>query len=115
MEFSTATNTTISQVQLQLTSNNSGDGGSVMVYIVPNAVGGPLLGNHPAFTGTGSTLSLTDATAGNLIGTIADSSSHDGRWLAVQPADLVCGDGGRLLACPGQHGWRDREVGVRYS
>lgn len=73
MEFSTATNTTISQVQLQLTSNNSGDGGSVMVYIVPNAVGGPLLGNHPAFTGTGSTLSLTDATAGNLIGTIADS------------------------------------------
>ena len=74
MEFNAPTNTTISQVQLQLTDNTPTDGGSVLVYIVPNVVGGPIAGSHPAFTGTGSTLALTGAVAGNLIGTIADSA-----------------------------------------
>lgn len=73
MEFSVPTNTTIGQVQLQLTANTPGDGGSVAVYIVPNVVGGALAGDHPAFTGTGSTLALTNADVGHLIGTIADS------------------------------------------
>jgi hypothetical protein len=73
MEFD-ATGGTINQIQLQLNANAPSDGGAVSVYIVPNAPGGNLAGDHPALSGSGSTLTLTNADAGHLIGTIADAS-----------------------------------------
>src|SRR5579864_592000 len=77
MEFDVTTTTSIDKVMLQLNANSPGDGGSVLVYIVPNnptPIPTNIAGDHPNFTGNGSTLALTDATVGHLIGTILDSS-----------------------------------------
>jgi hypothetical protein len=63
--------TTITDVKLQLTANTPTDGGSVLVYLVPDtATGGTGVAALPTFTGSGATLALTGAIQ---IGSIADS------------------------------------------
>lgn len=68
MSFSTPGNAVIDEIDLRLNANTPTDGGSVLVFIVPDA------GGHPAFTGSGMTLALTDATPANQFGTILDSA-----------------------------------------
>ncbi len=65
--------TTISEVQLQLTSNTPTDGGMVDLWLVPNISSGcPTTGQFcPAYTGTGNALSLVGALS---LGTIPDSA-----------------------------------------
>jgi hypothetical protein len=63
--------TTITDVKLQLTANTPSDGGSVLVFLVPDTgTGGTGVAALPTFTGSGSSLALTGAIQ---IGSIADS------------------------------------------
>jgi hypothetical protein len=69
VSFNLSTATTITQIALDLNANNPGDGGSVLVFIVPDAAntGLPTLPSH---TGTGNTFQFTGAP----IATILDSA-----------------------------------------
>jgi hypothetical protein len=70
VSFNLATTTTITQIALDLNANNPGDGGSVLVFIVPDAANTGLP-TQPSHTGTGNTFAFSGATQ---IGTILDSS-----------------------------------------
>ena len=63
--------TTINKVSLQLTANTPSDGGSVLVFLVSNVGGSTGVAALPAFSGSGSSLSLTGAIQ---IGAILDSA-----------------------------------------
>ncbi len=63
--------TAISSVSLQLTANTPTDGASVLIYVVPNVGGSAGVAGLPKFTGTGLSLSLTNAVQ---IGSILDSA-----------------------------------------
>jgi hypothetical protein len=72
MSFFVPTATNLSDVSLQLTANNPADGGSVLVFLVSDTgTGAPGIAVNPQFTGTGSSLALTNAIQ---IGSIADSA-----------------------------------------
>ena len=72
MSFNVSAASTITDVKLQLSANNPSDGGSVLVFLVPDTgLGGPGTAASPTFTGTGNTLALTGATQ---IGSILDSA-----------------------------------------
>jgi len=68
--FNLSTATTITQIALDLNANNPGDGGSVLVFIVPDAANTGLP-TQPSHTGTGNSFAFSGATQ---IGTILDSS-----------------------------------------
>ncbi len=69
MQFTVASPTTITEIQLALNALVPSDGGSVMVYLVPDNAG------TPYYTGTGSSLTLgTSGNPATLLGTILDSS-----------------------------------------
>lgn len=65
VSFVLGTQTNITQATLRLTATTPTDGGSVLVYIVPDSAG------LPTYTGTGASFAFTGAT---LLGTILDSS-----------------------------------------
>jgi hypothetical protein len=69
--FDVTSATTLTDVKLQLTANNPLDGGSVLVFLVPDdGANGFGVAGTPTYTGSGSSLALTGAIQ---IGSIADS------------------------------------------
>ena len=86
VQFNMTSSSVVTSVQMQLTANDNTDLGAVLVYIVPDA------GGHPAFTGNGPTLALTDADATHLFGTIQDSqllTTAGGSVLTLTGADAL--------------------------
>jgi hypothetical protein len=69
--FYVSADTTITSVSLRLAANNPSDGGSVLIYLVPNIGGSAGIAGLPTFTGSGSTLALTGAIQ---VGSILDSA-----------------------------------------
>ena len=86
VEFNMTSSAVVTSVQMQLAANQPTDGGAVLVYIVPDA------GGHPAFTGNGPGLVLTDANPAHLFGTILDSgmlNTAGGSVLTLTGADAL--------------------------
>jgi hypothetical protein len=89
---------TITSVALQLNVNTPSDGGSVLVFLVPDTgIGGVGVASSPTFTGTGPTLALTGAIQ---IGSIADAllSTSPGGALETFNTYLPIGAGEYWLA-----------------